>query len=169
MEPQRLCQAMLSKIQEQIVGTLHLISLLPPDSLDWSPAIPGAWPVGSLLGHLLDVLAGFCAVLATARPGRLAHFDELRKLPVNHACVPHEAVSRIAGYRTHIEQGFALLEDGDLGKIVPTVFVPSGEPLMTLLLGNLEHLINHKHQLFTYLKQMGVDMSTRDLYQLRGA
>jgi hypothetical protein len=107
MESQRLCQAMPSKIQEQIVRTLHLISLLPPDSLDWSPAIPGAWPVVSLLGHLLDVLAGFCAVLASARPGQLAHFDELRKLPVNHDCVPQEAVRRIAGYRTHIEEGFA--------------------------------------------------------------
>ena len=71
MESQRLCQAVLAKIQEQIVGTLHLISLLPPDSLDWSPAIPGAWTVGFLLGHLLDVLAGFCAVLAAARPAGL--------------------------------------------------------------------------------------------------
>ena len=39
---------------------------------------------------------------------------------------------------------------------------------MTLLLGNLEHLINHKHQLFTYLKQMGVEVTTRDLYRFRG-
>jgi hypothetical protein len=51
---------------------------------------------------------------------------------------------------------------------VATVFVERGEPLLTLLLGNLEHLINHKHQLFTYLKQMGVDVNTRDLYRFRG-
>jgi len=40
--------------------------------------------------------------------------------------------------------------------------------VLTLLLGNLEHLINHKHQLFSYLKQMGVPVATPDLYQLRG-
>jgi hypothetical protein len=60
------------------------------------------------------------------------------------------------------------LQDSDLGKRVPTVFVPDGEPLLTLLLGNLEHLINHKHQLFTYVKQMGIEVSTRDLYRFRG-
>jgi hypothetical protein len=168
MESQRLCRAVLSKIEEQIEGTLHLIDLLPVASLEWTPAIPGAWNVGLLLGHMLDVLAGFCAVLAAANPGFLAHFEELRKLPVNHTCSPKDAVTRVAGYRSHIAEGFALLEDGNLGDMVPTVFVPDGEPLITLLLGNLEHLINHKHQLFTYLKQMGVDVSTRDLYQLRG-
>jgi hypothetical protein len=35
------------------------------------------------------------------------------------------------------------------------VFVPQGEPLLTLLLGNLEHFINHKYQLFSYLKGKG--------------
>jgi hypothetical protein len=47
------------------------------------------------------------------------------------------------------------------------VFVEDGETVLTLLLGNLEHLINHKHQLFTFLKQMGIDVSTRDLYRFR--
>ena len=51
---------------------------------------------------------------------------------------------------------------------IPTVFVPDGEPVLTLLLGNLEHLINHKHELFTAIKQMGVPVATRDLYRLRG-
>ena len=50
---------------------------------------------------------------------------------------------------------------------MPTVFVPQGESILTLLLGNLEHLINHKHQLFTYLKQMGVPVATPDLYRFR--
>jgi hypothetical protein len=46
--------------------------------------------------------------------------------------------------------------------------VAEGEPLLTLLLGNLEHLINHKHQLFWYLKLLGVSVRTPDLYRLRG-
>lgn len=69
----------------------------------------------------------------------------------------------------HIDEGFALLEDQDLSRRLPTVFVRSGEPILTLLLGNLEHLINHKHQLFTYLKLMGIDVRTRDLYRFREA
>jgi hypothetical protein len=49
------------------------------------------------------------------------------------------------------------------------VFVPEGESLMTLLVGNLEHLINHKYQLFLYLKLLGLPVSSRDLYHWRGA
>jgi hypothetical protein len=155
-----LCAALLEKIQEQIDRTAHLITLLPP-------LLPPD-PVEMLLGHLLDCLAGFCAVLAAAEPERLAHFSELRTLPVNHACSTAEALSRIALYRERIEEGFALLADSDLARTLPTVFADQGEPVLTLLLGNLEHLINHKHQLFTYLKQMGVEVSTRDLYRFRG-
>jgi hypothetical protein len=121
-----------------------------------------------LLGHLLDCAAGFCAVLAAADPQRLTHFAQLRDLPVNRPCSPTEAVRRIAIYRVHIEEAFALLSDEDLGRRLPTVFVKEGEPLLTLLLGNLEHLINHKHQLFTYLKLLGVGVSSRDLYHFRG-
>jgi hypothetical protein len=40
---------------------------------------------------------------------------------------------------------------------------------MTVMLGNLEHYINHKHQLFFYLKLLGVKVGTPDLYHFRGA
>jgi hypothetical protein len=165
---QRLCVSLLLKIQEQIDRTVHLINLLPADRPNWKPPIPGAWPVEMLLGHLLDCLAGFCAVLATVEPKRLEHFSELRNLPVNRACSPGDALSQIKLYGARIDEGFALLEDPALGRTVGTVFVESGETVLTLLLGNLEHLINHKHQLFTYLKQMGVEVNTRDLYRFRG-
>jgi hypothetical protein len=53
--------------------------------------------------------------------------------------------------------------------MIPSVFVPEGESLLTLLLGNLEHLINHKYQLFFYLKLLGLPVTSRDIYHWRGA
>ncbi len=164
-----LCDSMLAKIHEQIERTDHLVSRVPPERLEWKPAVPGAWPVSLLLGHLLESAAGFCAVLAAAEPVRLAHFAGLRNLPVNHACAPGEACARLAVYRSRVDEGFALLDDARLAQRVPTVFVPDGETVLTLLLGNLEHLINHKHQLFMYLQMMGIEVKTPDLYQFREA
>jgi hypothetical protein len=167
-----LCASIQAKIDEQIERTEHLIGLLPEGRADWTPPISGAWPVSILLGHLLDCLAGFCAVLYAVAPAvepkALAGLASLRDLPVNHDCLPAEAISRIAAYRGALEAGFRALQDSDLGVQVPTVFVKNGEPLLTLLLGNLEHLVNHKHQLFTYLKMMGVNVGTPDLYRFRG-
>lgn len=166
--PALLCASLLKKIHEQIERTNHLLGMLPEERLDWTPSINNSWPTAKLLGHLLECLAGFCAVLVAVSPEHLAHFSGLRTLPVNHTCTIPEAVDRIALYQQHIDQGFALLRDEDLARAVPTVFVANGEPILTLLLGNLEHLINHKHQLFTHLKAMGVAVGTQDLYCFRG-
>jgi hypothetical protein len=162
-----LAGAMAAKIEEQVERTVHLIGLVPADRLQWTPPIPGAWTFGELLGHLLDCMAGVCAVLYAAHPAELGHFAVLRELPVNSACTPDQARERIGVYRGHIEEGFAVLRDGDLGRRLATVFVADGEPVLTLLLGNLEHLINHKHQLFLYLKMLPVNVGTADLYCLR--
>jgi hypothetical protein len=165
----QLCTSILTKIHEQIERTNHLLGLLPSEHINWKPAITNSWTTAKLLGHLLECLAGFCAVLAAVKPERLAHFSRLREMPVNHPCETTEAVTRIEVYRSHIDEGFALLNDADLAQALPTVFVKSGELVLTLLLGNLEHLINHKHQLFVYLKMMGIEVATRDLYCFRPA
>lgn len=169
MASEPLCASLLAKIHEQVARTTRLIGLLPPDRLDWKPSYPRAWPVNALLAHLLECLAGVCAVLFAVEPERLAHFTALRTLAANRSSSPADALEKIDVYRLHIDEGFALLADSALSRSLPTVFVPEGETVLTLLLGNLEHLINHKHQLFTYLKEMGVEAGTADLYRLRGA
>jgi hypothetical protein len=166
--PQPLCSALLEKIHEEIERSTHLLDLLPTLPLEWTPTIPDARPVGWLIGHLLECLAGFCAVLYKVRAQELAHFERLKGLPVNHLCGVEEARGRIADYAACIDEGMTLLQDSDLAQRVPTVFVPEGELLLTLLLGNLEHLISHKYQLLIYLKLAGVAAGTRDLYQFRG-
>lgn len=158
--------SLLAKLDEQADRAMHLISRVPEGGVESRP-LPSAMSVGELLGHLLECMAGFCAVLHALFPERLAHFEELRGLRVNHSCGADEALARMRDYSRHINEGFALIADADLSRRIPTVFSPGGETAMTLLLGNLEHLINHKHQLFIYLKLLGANVGTPDLYRLR--
>ncbi len=161
-----LPQLLLEKIEEQIELTLELIRMVPEDKLEWQP-IETSFKMCELLGHLLEALAGFCAALYAVDPQKLSYFLELRALPVNHCCGIVEAQQRIEQYRACIQNGLALLSDDDLTIQVPTIFKPSGEALITILLGNLEHLINHKHLLFFYLKLIGLPVTSKDLYQFR--
>jgi hypothetical protein len=159
-------QLLLDKIEEQIELTQRLIQMIPEDKQEWQP-IETSFKMCELLGHLLEAMAGFCAALYAVHPQKLSYFLELRSLPVNHCCGIVEAQQRIEQYRTSIQNGFALVTDDDLILQVPTVFKPEGEPLITILLGNLEHLINHKHLLFFYLKLIGLPITSKELYQFR--
>jgi hypothetical protein len=165
-ESDPLSRLILSKLEGQIEQTAHLLTLIPDDKLEWQP-LPNVMRVCDLLGHLLECLAGFCATLYAIDRKRLAHFDQLRNLTVNHACAIQEASERIGEYASNIREGFSVISDYDLARRIPTIFAPEGEAVMTILLDNLEHLINHKHQLFFYLKLIGVNVGTGDLYKLK--
>ena len=168
-----IAESLREKILEAIERTEHLVSLAPANRLGWHPeAAPNqaaAIDLGHLLGHLLSCVAGFCAALHAAFPGELREMEELRGLVVDHSCGPEEARGRIEIYARHIAKGLALCTDEDLGRKIRTVFVLDGETLLTILLGNFEHLTNHKYQLFFYLKLLGVNLGTADLYRLRGS
>jgi hypothetical protein len=161
------------KILETIERTDHLVSLVPADKLKWRLEVPANRPpasdLGHLMGHLLDCMAGFCAAFHAAFPSDLADFLEFRSMPVNQSCSPEEAKASIKLYAGLIERGFGGCTDADLARKIPTVFVPEGETLLTILLGNLEHLLNHKYQLFFHLKLAGLALTSRDIYKWRGA
>ena len=165
-ESDSLSRLILSKLEGQIEQTEHLLTLIPEDKLEWRP-VPGSMRICDLLGHLLDCLAGFCATLYAIDPRRLAHFEQLRNLPVNHRCDVKEASERVRDYAASIREGFSILADEDLTRHIPTIFSPEGEAVMTILMDNFEHFVNHKYQLFFYLKLLGVDVGTGDLYSLR--
>ena len=164
--PRILCVCFHAKIQEQLDRAAHLAALIPRDRLLLPLAPTDDWTAADLLGHLLDCMAGFCAALYAARPQELARFQQLREMPVNRPIGAEEFCAHLETYRSHIAEGFALLEDADLARNIPTVFVPAGTPLLTLLLANLEHTINHKRQLFEFVKRTGGKVGTADLYSL---
>ena len=178
----RIAHSIRDKILEGIERTVHLVRLVPDERLEWRPGatdFPNApiaerasWrdpmDVGHLLGHLLDCAAGFCAVLGAVYPSQLSDFGRIRGLEVNHRCSPNEAALRLQQYSECIGRGFEFCTDEDLAQSIPTVFVPQGEPMVTLLLGNMEHLTSHKYQLFFYLRLLQVPVTSADLYRFRG-
>ena len=168
----KISTLLLWKLREQVERTEHLIALIPLEETDWrlslSPtAALDVFGLNELLCHLNECLAGFCAALYAAHSDRLAHFVNLREMRPNNRYEIEEASALRRIYMAHIEEGFALITDDDLTRQIPTVFVPKGEALFTILIGNLEHYINHKYQLFFYLKMLGIPVTTKDLYHLR--
>src|SRR5438105_692298 len=142
-QPICLTDLVLAKVDEQVERLEHILRQLPAGKLDWAPDMPTSISpkpksLGNLLGHLLECLAGLVAVLYAVHPDQLSHFQELKQRPVNHFCTESEAFERIGEYRRYIVEGFERLEDSDLARPLCTVFVPEGEPVLTLLLGNLE-------------------------------
>jgi hypothetical protein len=163
-----LCDSLLLKIEEQIERSAHLADLLPDEARQLPLSEFDHWTAGDLLGHLIACMAGFCAALYAADKERLAHFQSLRQLPKIPSMYPRQFRARAEIFSAHIREAFGLFDDAALSLVIPTVFVPSGQTLMTLLLGNLEHLINHKRQLFEFLKRQKIAVGTADLYQLPG-
>jgi hypothetical protein len=166
-----LVNSLAEKVMETIERTLHLVSLVPANLLEWRPELPEKMPeandLGHVLGHLLECLSGFCAAFYRAFPVELADFVELRAMAAGESCSPVEAQEKIKLYEAQIRRGFQRCADKDLSMRIPTVFVPEGQTLLTVLLGNLEHLINHKYQLFVYLRLAGVKVGSRDIYKWR--
>ncbi len=152
-------------MREAIERTEHLISLVPENCLDWHPEgrAENFSDIGHLLGHLLLCLGGFCSVMLRAFPIQLEHLADLQSLEVNHSCPPEEAIARLRSYSAYMEEGFLCCRDVDLTRVIPTIFVPQGEALLSLLLNNLEHLINHKYQRFIYLKLLGIPVDSREI------
>jgi hypothetical protein len=170
---QVLVLSVKDKVLETLERTDHLVSLVPAERLNWCPEVPLDQPpasdLGHILGHLLDCLAGFCAAFYAAFPLELADFLEYRSMAGNQSCSPEKTRATIKLYSGLIERGFDCCADADLARKIPTVFVPQGETLLTILLGNLEHLLNHKYQLFFHLKLAGVAVNSRDIYRWRAA
>lgn len=151
-----LAASVRARIEEECELSARLLEMLPEGSEEWKPPYDG-FSCGELAAHMVDTMAGFCAALGKRREGwewgRTAAIVESR--------------SWFAGFREDASARLLELDDEGLRRVVPTAFAPEGQPLLTVLLANLAHLINHKHQLFTYLKLMGCEVGSRDLYRFR--
>ena len=153
-------EVLFARIDEDFALVEEMLALLPAGSEGWRPAWPGDAPftVAELAAHLAESFGGVCACFA-----RLLNLRQVETVGLS----VRESGEVMTAYRAQVREAFELMEDADLVRVIPTYFVPEGEPFLAVLLTNWKHVNHHAHQLFVYLKLLGVPVGTRHLYRFR--
>ncbi|MBI2267590.1 MAG: DinB family protein [Armatimonadetes bacterium] len=154
-------QHLMAVLDRQVDVTRKLISLVPEGKENYAPA-PGFMPLGALLRHLGESLGFLKMVVTDGFPSQKDVLEAQTRPP--QSATPSEAIQAIEkNYKEFRELSEKMTPDFYNKGIVKTPFMGDA-PCWLVLAGGAEHLINHKHQLFIYLKLMGMPVDTGTLY-----
>jgi hypothetical protein len=140
-----------------------LIGMVPADKLDWKPA-PTFMSLGQVICHMSE---GMGSGLETLLSGKWPSMEEMNagmKLENMPSCGVQEALSKIEKDKTILRATLDGISEDDFTNRV--VSVPWGwkAKFEIMSVNFLEHFNNHKMQLFTYLKLLGLPVNTQSLY-----
>ena len=140
-----------------------LISLAPANKLDWKPAQGDYMNLGQLLHHLAMSPGAFVAAMNNAFPPAEA-LQKFMQEDLKNTKSPDVAGRELSRGWDEAKAALSRLSDADFQS--KAVKVPWGPPmpLWRTCLGMAEHWVNHKYQLFLYLKLLGLPVNTMTLY-----
>ena len=139
-----------------------LLKMVPADKLDWTPG-PSFMTLGQLICHMGDGIGTELRMLVNNSWPKPEDMSEAMKkgMPV---CNVQEALAKLEKDKTTLQEVLAgVTEDEFASKVVS---VPWGwkAKLEKMSLDFREHFVNHKMQLFLYLKLLGFPVNTETLY-----
>jgi uncharacterized damage-inducible protein DinB len=142
---------------EKLVGTV------PADKLNWQPG-PTFMSTGQVICHLSDGLGGGFEMLLSGKWPSMEEMAEGMKLENLPSCSPREALDKLEKDKKILRQALEGVSEQDFTNKV--VSVPWGvtAKMERMAIHFLEHFTNHKMQLFTYLKLLGLPVNTETLY-----
>jgi len=143
--------------------TEKLIGMVPADKLDWRPGRT-FMSAGQLICHLSDGLGGGFEMMISGKWPSMKEMEEGMKLENLPSCSSHEALDKLEKDKKTLRQVLDGMSEQDFTNKVFSV--PWGWKAKTerMGIGFLEHFNNHKMQLFTYLKLLGLPVNTETLY-----
>jgi len=163
-------------IEESYAATDALMGMVEDSELDWKPATGENWmTVGQLLMHLTGACGGCCKGFVTGDWGMPEGVD-YENIPPEEMLPPAEqlpAAESVAQARellaadktVALEMVAAAGEEDLASKKVSAPWCPDMRfNLGKHLLQMVQHLVQHKTQLFYYLKLMGRPVNTGHLY-----
>jgi uncharacterized damage-inducible protein DinB len=140
-----------------------LISMVPTDKLDWKPG-PGFMNTAQVICHLSDGMAGVLTRLTSGNWPSMEQMEAGMRLENLPSCSVQEALEKLEKDSTALRAVLNGVSEQDFTSKV--VAVPWGmkSKMERMAIAFLEHFTNHKMQLFTYLKLLGLPVDTGTLY-----
>jgi hypothetical protein len=141
-----------------------LIRMVPEDKLEWRPA-PGFMSIGQLIDHLTEPFGeGLRCLITNQWPFTPEQMEEGMKLENIPSCSVQKALEKLEKDKAALREVLdSLTEEEFAGKAVSAPWGWKGKlEIMAVLFR--EHFTNHKMQLFTYLKLLGLPVNTATLY-----
>jgi len=134
----------------------NMLKRVPSDKLDWKPG-ENFMTVGELIAHLCDGIGGELKMLITNNwPG---HAEG--PMPT---CTAEEGLAKLENDKTVLRKLIdGISEDDFANREAATPWGTAGT-IEKMGLDFREHFTNHKMQLFTYLKLLGLPVNTQTLY-----
>lgn len=153
----------LSYFDDMIRPTEPLFRMVPPDKLDWKPS-ENAFSAAQLMAHMAGALGMYARGISVGDWG----FKSMREIFLFNRRTPSATIEaavnalneHYAEFRMRV--GALSQDDFDRGEIdTPQLGrVPRWRAAMLAV----EHHVNHKAELFMYLKFMGVKVNSGHLY-----
>ena len=154
-----------------------LFDLVDDDTLDWKPPTGENWmTVGQVLHHITNSCGQPCKGFVTGDWG-LPEGMDFSDIPPEQMMPPAEsmpAVSSVEEARTLLSEDRKLALEmvdraGESALAEQMIAAPwedpaNKRPLGAQLMGMVQHLVQHKGQLFYYLKLQGKPVNTHHLY-----
>jgi len=140
-----------------------MIGMVPADKLNWRPG-PTFMSAGQLICHLSDGLGGGIEMLLSNKWPSMEEMGEGMKLENLPSCGTQEALDKLEKDKKTLREALDGVSQKDFTNKVVSVPWGVSAKMEPMGIHFLEHFNNHKMQLFTYLKLLGLPVNTETLY-----
>ena len=135
----------------------NMLKMIPADKLDWKPG-KSFMSFGELIAHICDGIGSELKMLVT---GDWPKHSPESLMPT---CTAAEGLAKLEKDKSVLRELIAGISEEDFeNREVTTPWGMSGT-IEKMGFDFREHFTNHKMQLFTYLKLLGLPVNTQTLY-----
>jgi hypothetical protein len=159
MTKNEFCEIVLESIQP----AEKLIGMVPADKLNWKPG-PTFMSLGQVICHLSEGVGGGLESLAKGNWPPMEEMEAGMKLENMPSCGVQEALNKLEKDKNTLRATLEGLSEEDFTNRVASVPWGWKAKFEIMSVAFLGHFNNHKMQLFTYLKLLGLPVNTETLY-----